>query len=351
MRPGRQGRIGSVGGRRSAHPRIDAAVYGAGMPTMTGATGGLTMRPLAGDDDYWRLRELLRRAMVANGHRQRSWHVARLDYWWWFVNPDITHLDPTEQVLLWEDDAGEIVAAVNPEGSGEAHLQVDPSVASPELDEALIEVAEARLAIVRDGQRRLQIFVDAADTDRQAILARRGFRRLEQPGVGEWQHRRDLGEPLPDVPVIPGYAVRPMADGLELLERCYASGLAFHGDDIAVARRNRDDPAWYHHIQAAPTYRRDLDIVAVARDGAIAAFCCAWFDDVSRTAYLEPVATVPAHRRHGLARACILEALHRVQGMGCLVAFVGGYSNEANALYGSVMGPDHDISEPWEKIG
>jgi hypothetical protein len=35
--------------------------------------------------------------------------------------------------------------------------------------------------------------------------------------------------------------------------------------------------------------------------------------------------------------------------MGCKVAFVGGYSEAANALYFSVMGPDYDISEPWEK--
>jgi hypothetical protein len=36
--------------------------------------------------------------------------------------------------------------------------------------------------------------------------------------------------------------------------------------------------------------------------------------------------------------------------MGCLVAFVGGYSAAANALYFSVMGPEHDLSEAWEKI-
>jgi mycothiol synthase len=316
------------------------------------APAGLTMRPLTGDEDYWRLRELLRRTMLRNDRRQRSWHVARLDYWWWFVNPDLEHLDPQRHVFLWEDTAGELVAAVNPEGAGEAHLQVDPAVASAELDEALIAVAEERLAVAGpEGGRRLRVFVDAGDASRQAILARRGYRRLERPGAGEWQHRRDLSEPLPDNPVIPGYEVRPMRDGLELLERCYASGLAFHGDDIAVARENRDRPDWYHHIQQAPTYRRDLDIVAVAADGFIAAFCTAWFDDVSRTGYLEPVATVAAHRRRGLARAAILEALHRLQRMGCLVAFVGGYSVEANALYGSVMGPDHDVSEPWEKTG
>jgi GNAT superfamily N-acetyltransferase len=152
------------------------------------------------------------------------------------------------------------------------------------------------------------------------------------------------------VPAVPGYEIRPMRDGLELLERCYASGLAFHDDDIAVARANRDDPVWYHHIQQAPTYRRDLDIVAVAADGSVAAFCTAWFDDVSRTGYLEPVATVAAHRRLGLARAVILEALHRLRRMGCLVAFVGGYPEAVNRLYASIMGPDHDLSEPWELV-
>jgi mycothiol synthase len=309
------------------------------------------MRPFAHEDDYWRLRELLRDVLVLEGRRERSWHVARLDYWWWFANPDLEHLVPERHVFLWETSDGELLAAVNPEGPGEAHLQVHPSVRSRRLEEEMIEVAEAHLATDgRDGPRRVRVFADSLDVERHAVLARRGFQRIDRPGVAEWQHRRAMSGPLPAVPAIAGYAIRPMRDGLELLERCYASGLAFHDDDIAVARDNRDHPDWYHHIQSAPTYRRDLDILAVADDGSVAAFCTAWFDDTSRTAYLEPVATVAAHRRRGLARAVILEALHRLRRMGCLVTFVGGYSDEANALYGSVVGPEHDISEPWEKL-
>ena len=154
--------------------------------------------------------------------------------------------------------------------------------------------------------------------------------------------------PLPARADTGGYVIRALGDGVELLERCYASGLGFHDDDIHTARDNRDHPDWYRHIQSAPLYRRDLDLVAVAPDGAVAAFATIWFDDVSRTAYFEPVATVPAHRRHGLARAVMVEGLHRLQRIGCRVAFVGGYSQAANALYASVMGPDHDVSEPWE---
>jgi mycothiol synthase len=310
-----------------------------------------TMRNYHNEEDYWRIREFLRQTMILNDCREYNWHVARLDYWWWFVNPDLEKIKPEESVFIWETEAGQIAAVLNPEGHGQAFLQVHPDFQTPDLNLEMIVTAETRLRITaEDRNQKLWVFIDSQDPDRKEVLRRRGFQRVEEAGNQEYQHRRVLDAPLPDVPQIPGYVIRAMGDGLELLERCYASGLGFHNDDIHTARDNRDHPGWYHHIQSAPLYRRDLDIVAVASDGSIASFCTAWFDDVSRTAYLEPVATVPAHRKRGLAVAVILEALHRLKRMGCKVAFVGGYSQAANALYFSVMGPEHDISEPWEKV-
>ncbi len=46
----------------------------------------------------------------------------------------------------------------------------------------------------------------------------------------------------------------------------------------------------------------------------------------------------------------MIEGLRRLQRMGALTAFVGGYSAAANALYRSVMGPEYDLYEPWERI-
>lgn len=43
------------------------------------------------------------------------------------------------------------------------------------------------------------------------------------------------------------------------------------------------------------------------------------------------------------------EGLHRLQRMGATVAFVGGYSPAANALYRAVMGNDYELYEPWVK--
>ena len=96
------------------------------------------MRALAGDDDYWRLRDFLRSVMRRNGYREHAWPVARLDYWWWFANPDLEHLAPGEHVFLWESGDGRIVAALNPEGPAQAFLQLHPdSLRTPRLEQRL----------------------------------------------------------------------------------------------------------------------------------------------------------------------------------------------------------------------
>jgi mycothiol synthase len=157
------------------------------------------------------------------------------------------------------------------------------------------------------------VWAPGADTLRQGILTRRGYTKQGDPA---YQWRRDLDGTIPDAPVPPGYTIRSLGDGLELLERCYASGLGFHQGDIKIAVENRDDPTWYCNIQTAPLYRRDLDLAAIAPEGAIASFCTIWFDDVTRSAYYEPVATVPTHQRRGLGKALLTEGLRRLQAHG-----------------------------------
>jgi ribosomal protein S18 acetylase RimI-like enzyme len=304
-------------------------------------------RPYQVEDDFWRMRDFLRRVYLLNGRREHSWHVARLDYARWHTLINIAEVTLADVATLWEAD-GELVAFIMPDGGrGEAHLCVDPRRRSLALEEEMLDVAEERLPnILDDGARRLFVWSPQADTMRPELLARRGYAKDDWP-EHQWQRRLDA--PIPDAPLAPGYTIRALGDGLELLERCYASGLGFHEGDIRVAVDNRDDPTWYRNIQTAPLYRRDLDLVAVAPDGAIAAFCTIWFDDVTRSAYFEPVATVPAHQRHGLGRALLTEGLRRLQRMGALVAGVGGYSPAANGLYRSVMGDDHELYEPWVK--
>lgn len=304
-------------------------------------------RPYQMEDDYWRMRDFLRRVYLLNGHREFSWHVVRLDYCRRHSLENMAKLTLADVVTLWEDD-GELIAFIIPDGKrGEAHLCVDPTRRSPELEGEMLEQAEATLASEHDdGMRRLIVWAIEKDALRQGLLSRRGYVKGSDL---ESQWRRDLTKPIPDAPLAAGYTIRPLRDGLEVLERCYASGLGFHQGDIRVGVSNRDDPTWYRHIQTAPLYRRDLDLVCVTDDGAIAAFTTIWFDDVTRSGCFEPVVTVPAHQRRGLARALMTEGLRTLQRMGALVAHVGGYSDEANGLYRAVMGDDNDSYAPWVK--
>jgi ribosomal protein S18 acetylase RimI-like enzyme len=306
-----------------------------------------SFRPYQTEDDFWRMREFLRQVFVLNHHLERCWHVARLDYARWHTCLNCANVRLEEVAYLWESD-GQLIAFLMPDGGrGEAHLCVHPRLRTLELEEQMLEVAEERLATLQpDGSRKLYAWAAQSDNLRQGLLIKHGYCKHDWPEV---QWRRDLDIPVPDAPVPSGYCIRSLGDGLELLERCYASGLGFHAGDIKIAVENRDDPTWYRNIQTAPLYRRDLDLVAITPNGAVAAFSTIWFDDVTRSAYFEPVATVPAHQRRGLGKAILTEGLRRLQRLGATRAFVGGYSLAANALYRSVLGPEYELYEVWVK--
>lgn len=307
----------------------------------------ISFRPYQSEDDYWCMREFLRQIFFLNQRLERSWHVARLDYARWHSCLNCARVGLDEVAFLWEAD-GQLIAFLMPDGGpGEAHFCVHPGLRTPELELEMLTVAEERLSESGEsGLRKLQVWVPEADSLREGLVLKHGYFKSEPP---ENQWRGDLVGNLPEAPPPAGYSIRSLGEGLELLERCYASGLGFHEGDIKTAIENRDNPSWYRNIQTAPLYRRDLDLVAIAPDGAVAGFCTIWLDDVTRSAYYEPVAVVPAHRRRGLGRALLSEGLRRLQRMGATRAFVSGYSQAANALYGSVIGPEYELCEVWEK--
>jgi len=304
----------------------------------------LAMRPYQTEDDYWRIRAFLREVFLLNGQCERSWHVARLDYWRWHFIKNCLVCDSVERVTyLWETVGGQIAAVLHPVSLGEAFLHVHPGFRTPALEDEMLALAEERLAAhTSDRQRYLGVAARQDDDLRQQVLAHRGYSRRGQP-INHW--RRDLDAPLPDVPVAAGYTVRSMGNVDEFPARSWASWRAFHPQDPDEDYEGWD---WYHNIQAAPLYRRDLDIVAATETGEIAAFCTIWYDDVTRSAVCVLVGTAPEHQRRGLGKAVMTAGLRRLQRMGGTRAFANGYDPAANALYGAVLGTV-DRSDSWLK--
>lgn len=51
-----------------------------------------TCRPYQTEDNFWRMREFLRRVYLMNGRRAHSWHVCRLEYARWHTLINCAHL-------------------------------------------------------------------------------------------------------------------------------------------------------------------------------------------------------------------------------------------------------------------
>jgi ribosomal protein S18 acetylase RimI-like enzyme len=304
----------------------------------------LSLRKYRSDDDYWRIRQFLRELFLLNERREVAWPLYRWDYWRWHVNENIFRFNLNAAVFLWETSQGCLAAVLHPDMKGEAFLQVHPELQTPELEVAMISTAETQYAITGgNGLQRLRIWVHESDYLRQDLLRRRGYSKGNTP---EHQRRRCLDQPIGEFPAPEGYTIRALGDVDEHPARSWVSWKAFHPDEPDSAYEGWE---WYRNVQRAPLYRRDLDLVAAAPDGELAAFCTLWFDDVTRTAAFEPVGTHPAYQRRGLGKAVMAEGLRRARDLGATLCSVSSYDKPAGALYASVGFTEYDLSEPWRK--
>ena len=304
------------------------------------------MRRYQRPEDYWRIRQFLRDLLITNRLHQVAWDLARFDYWRWHGILNMKDGTLETDVFLWEDRAGELVAVLNREAPGSVFLQIHPDHVTNDLVVEMIETAEKHLTVpTADGHRRHHVWVESEDVQFKDMLAGHGY-KLAVGKYAEKQRRRDLSAPVATVAPAEGYRIRPLGDIDEHSARCWLSWKAFHPDEPDADFVD----GWYVNIQRAPLYRRDLDLVAVAPDGELAAFCTIWYDDVTRTGLFEPVGTHPDHRQRGLGKAILTEGLIRLHRLGAALAYVGSYTDPAHALYASVGFETYRTLEPWEKI-
>jgi ribosomal protein S18 acetylase RimI-like enzyme len=78
----------------------------------------------------------------------------------------------------------------------------------------------------------------------------------------------------------------------------------------------------YKAVRSTWLYDAELDLVAVAPDGELAACCIGWFDPATGVTEIEPLGVAPEHRRRGLAVALCLEIAARTEAGGGSQVFV-----------------------------
>jgi mycothiol synthase len=302
------------------------------------------LRAYRTEEDYWRIRQFLREVSLLNDRHDYSWCLLRWDYWLWHVNMNIFHFNLEDVICLWEVD-GQIVAMLNPDGNGEAFFQIHPAFRGDVSMSEMLDVAEQKLPRTNeDGKKELLAWVNAGDDSTKKCFTERGYTRSKF--LAEHMRLRCFSKPIPDTVLPSGYSVRALGDETELPARSWLSWKVFHPDEPDEKYQGWE---WYKNVQRVPLYRRDLDIVAVASNGELAAFCTVWFDDVTRTAVFEPVGTHPDHQKRGLGKAVMTEGLRRARALGASLATVSSYGKAAHALYESMGFTEFDLLEPWIK--
>jgi ribosomal protein S18 acetylase RimI-like enzyme len=300
-------------------------------------------RPLDGEDDFWRVNQLLQE-IAAIEPPGFVWDVRRWDGRLHYAEEPGLKPEWAGTVHLWETAEGRLVGAVNTDyGDGDAWLQIHPDVRY--LEEEMIAWAEENLsAPTRDGsQRQVHVSVFEYDLRRIRVLEQRGYEKTEYWG-NTW--RTCFGRnPLPEPPVPCGYTMRTTTRG-------------DHDDgqrvaDLLNAAFDRDSHVAREHVnfsRLSPSYREHLDLVMEARDGSFAAYVGVPYDEANRRGIFEPVCTHPDHRRRGMASTLMLEAMRRLQATGAADVTVGtGSQAAANALYDSVGFIERYRSYYWRK--
>ncbi len=260
-------------------------------------------------------------------------HVGDLNFWFFMV---VCHLIPQEFIRVWHDASGKL--------AGYAILGEDPSFdcqVLPEYEWCGIELeaitwAETHRTELRkhDAEHWSGNFVSGA---RQDNAKRRSF--LEQHGFrigGEFSEVNlmcSLDRLIPEPVVPPGCEVRSFAEVGEISNRAAAHREVWQ--PYTVGNVSDED---YTGFMRLPGYDRELDVVAIAPDGVIAAYVNGWIDPVNRIGDFGPVGARPGYRRQGLTQAVLLECLRRMKRLGMnRVSVSTGVANvPALRLYESV---------------
>ena len=282
-------------------------------------------RAYVGDDDFWRVRELLVETypMTPPGF---NWDIRRWDGWNYHCD-DLNQRDKSKIIRLWETEGGRLAGAAHADWRGDVVLELHPDYR--QLEAEMLAWAEEELSIpAEDGQtRQLETFVFDYDIARIRLLQARGYEQMPDGSV--FQRQRFGNRALPSAEMPPGYRMRTtLAGDLRDCERMAALLNAAFQRDFHTSRE------YANFVTLSPSFRHDLNLIAEAEDGRFAAHVGITFDVVNLWGIFEPVCTHPQDQRKGLARALITEGLYRLRALGATDAYVGtGDGMAANWLY------------------
>jgi ribosomal protein S18 acetylase RimI-like enzyme len=264
-----------------------------------------------------------------------DWRYAHVgDLLFWFFQIAI-HLNPHEHIRLWYA-GGKLVGYSMLGEDPSFDVQVHPDFIWQGIEEQALEWAENRLVELRQIDQTFwgEKLVSGARQDdprRIEFLEKHGF--YQGGEFSEVNMICDLNQDIPVSFVPDGFLIRSVSEQNELANRAEAQRDVWR--PWTVGNLKDED---YAIMMQLPGYDRELDVVAVAPDGIMAAYVNGWNDDLNKIGDFGPLGTRPAYRRLGLMHAVLLECLRRMQarGMNRVSVSTGVTNYPAHKLYEGV---------------
>lgn len=219
-----------------------------------------------------------------------------------------------EKIGIWETE-GEIVGVVRLESPWDGGVFIDVKPEYEKLQDQLIHYAEESFAGLDDsGNKYLNVYLRESDNFQEALKAN-GYSRYGEMKMFSF----DLIENIPTAEIPLGFQLKSLKEvySFERLNELLWKAFNYEGEPPSF-----DDDVYLPIKHAWLDYKRDICIVAIAPDDSFAAFCGMWFDEVTKSAFIEPVATAQKYRNNGLARACIYKSMELCKNIGTKIVYV-----------------------------
>lgn len=293
--------------------------------------------------DVVRIRDFIA-DLVSRVGQERVLHIGD---WLWQLHLRDDRLPAARDDLRIWSNAADLILGVCWFRSNAIEIMVDPA-ASPkgEIEHEMLTWALSRQVTDTSGPAP-QLVAEAFEQDERkiAILMDLGFQVTKE---GRYDLRQAVRSKRFDVTAPPGAVVRAVD-----IERDMEDRVAIHRE---VWDPSRFTATSYSAVRAAPGFLPDLDLVAVAPDGTIAAYCICWYDPVNRIGEFEPVGARERFRRQGYSLALMHEGLRRLQDLGAQEVIVLSSATNAasHGLYSrsgfTVDGQYHGYARPADEL-
>ena len=211
---------------------------------------------------------------------------------------------------LWIDPDGQLACFAILDGDlASAYLifEVAPDWKGRSIEEKIMAWAEASIQQAAPIQTRTFLLEASSRSDNPeciALLERLGFER--QAG-GVVHMERSLADPIGKPQLPPGFIIRPIRGEAEA-----EAWVRLHRAALGTEKMTTE---YKLAMMRTPYYDPDMDLVAVAPEGVLAAYCVCFINveenalTGQRNGCTDPIATHPGFQRRGLSKALMLTGL------------------------------------------